>query len=240
MNYALIFAGGVGQRMNTISLPKQFLKVHGKEIIIHTIEWFQFSELIDKIVIVCLEEYIDFLNQLLKKYKITKVVSVVPGGSCGQLSIYNGLEAINDLSCDKNDIVLIHDGVRPIIDFETIKNNIESVLKNGTAITVAKAFETILLIENENIINQTMDRNNCFLGRAPQSFYFKDIYSCHRRAIEMNKLDFVDSATMMDYFGYKLHAVIGPQNNIKVTTPMDYYFFKAILDSKEDEQIKKL
>ena len=239
-NIALIFAGGVGQRMNTVSLPKQFLKVHGKEIIIHTIERFQHCDLVDAIIVVCISNYIDFLSRLIQQHNLNKVVKIVPGGSCGQISIFNGLVAAKEISNSDDDIVLIHDGVRPIIDSETIEKNIECVKHNGTAITVAKAHETILYSENDQGIGHALQRNNCYFGRAPQSFYLKDVFSCHLKSKEINKLDFIDTATMMDYFGYKLFPVLGPQNNIKVTTPMDFYFFKAILDFKENEQINKL
>lgn len=238
MNYALIFAGGIGQRMNTVSLPKQFLKVHGKEIIVHTIEHFQKNNNINKIVIVCVESYIDFMHKLIKNYKLTKVVSVVPGGYSGQESIFNGLLKLNEISISNKDIVLIHDGVRPIIDDKTINANIECVKKNGTAITVAKSIETVLVLDEETNVEKVLDRNQCYVGRAPQSFYLQDIYNAHLKANNINKHDFIDSAMLMQYFGYKMHTVLGPVNNIKVTTPMDYYMFKAMLDVKENNQIK--
>lgn len=120
MNFALIFAGGVGQRMNTVSLPKQFLKVQNKEIIIHTLEHFEECEGIDGIVVVCKEEYIDLMKELIKKHRITKVMTIVPGGENGQQSIFNGLDAASRLSSSEEDIVLIHDGVRPIITNDVI------------------------------------------------------------------------------------------------------------------------
>ncbi len=121
MNFAVIFAGGTGQRMNTESLPKQFLKVHGKEIIVHTIEHFQYCEDIDGIVVVCISSFIDFMKELKEKYKLNKILKIVPGGDCGQSSIFNGLSAIKEFSHSDNDIVLIHDGVRPLIDKATIE-----------------------------------------------------------------------------------------------------------------------
>lgn len=145
-NFALIFAGGVGQRMNTVSLPKQFLKVHGKEIIVHTIEHFQTNSLIDEIVVVCLSDFIPLMTELKNRYNFTKVKYIVSGGKSGQESIFNGLKTLHELSNDKNDIVLIHDGVRPIIDQETINKNIESVKEYGNGITVSKATESVLII----------------------------------------------------------------------------------------------
>ncbi len=239
MNKVLIFAGGVGQRMHSVSLPKQFLKVHDKPIIVHTIEKFQNCNAIDSIVVVCVCEYIDYMYELVKRYRLFKVQSIVPGGSCGQDSIFNGLKEMIKSSSEK-DIVLIHDGVRPIIDEKTILENIECVKKYGNAITTAKSIETVLVLDNKQLVENVMDRSKCYLGRAPQSFYLIDIYNCHLKAKEIGKHDFIDSAMLMKFFGFSLHTVEGPINNIKVTTPMDFYLLKAILDAKENEQIKVL
>lgn len=237
LNFVVIFAGGTGQRMNTVSLPKQFLKVQNKEIIIHTVEHFENCNEIDGIVIVCIKEYINLLQELIKKYNISKVLRIVPGGSCGQKSIYNGIEVVKKFSKSDEDIVLIHDGVRPIITDEVIRNNIKCVKKHRTCVTVAKANETVLVVGG-NEIDQVVDRANCYLGRAPQSFYLKDIYEAHIKANKEGKQDFIDSAMLMQYYGFKMHVVEGPVNNIKITTPMDFYMFKAMLDVKENEQIK--
>ena len=237
MNYALIFAGGVGQRMNTVSLPKQFLRVHGKPIIVHTIEHFQKCSEIDKIIVVCVSEFLDYMKTIKEEFVLSKISDIVPGGNCGQESIYNGLVAISKYKPSDNDIVLIHDGVRPIIDQETILKNIQCVKKNGNCVTVAKAIETVLVLENMGV-NSIIDREKCYLGRAPQSFLFNDIFQAHKKAQQEEKYNFIDSAMLMDYFGYTIHTVLGPQNNIKVTTPMDYYMLRAILDMKENEQIK--
>lgn len=236
MNIAVIFAGGTGKRMNSTSLPKQFLVAHGVPILIHTVMHFQKCNQIDKIVIVSLKDYIDKVHELVKQYSVTKVVSVVAGGSTGQESIYNGLVEAKKISTDKKDIVLVHDGVRPIIDEDTIVRNIECVKKNGNSITIAKSQETVLIIEGNNV-EGVEDRSKCYLGRAPQCFYLDDIYNAHLKAREMNKNDFIDSAMLMKYFGHKLFVTEGPSNNIKVTTPLDYYLFKAMLDAKESEQI---
>ena len=115
MNIGLIFAGGSGVRMNTKGLPKQFLEMNGKAIIIHTIEHFEKCKAIDAIVIVCLKDYIEYLEDLLDRDRITKVKKIVPGGSCGQESIYHGLCAAEEISESEDDIILIHDGVRPLI-----------------------------------------------------------------------------------------------------------------------------
>ena len=134
-NIAVIFAGGSGKRMKA-NIPKQFLKVYGKEIIIHTLEKFEYNKNIDLIYIGCIEEYIDELKNLVKKYGITKVPvnGIVAGGTTGQETIYNILKHVASENPGES-ICLIHDGVRPIIDDEVINNNIECVKKYNSAIS---------------------------------------------------------------------------------------------------------
>ena len=121
MNIAVIFAGGVGKRMNSKTVPKQFLKLHGKEIIIYTIEQFEQCPEIDAIIVVSLNDWIPYLERVLNQNGIKKVVKVVPGGQTGQESIFHGLKAAQKVGAEGKNIVLIHDGVRPLIDKETIQ-----------------------------------------------------------------------------------------------------------------------
>lgn len=234
MNYALIFAGGIGQRMNTISLPKQFLKVHNIPIIVHTIKHFQKCPKIDGIVVVCVKDYIDLMEELKKEYDLTKIISIIPGGENGQASIRNGLLEL-EKHAKPEDVVLIHDGVRPLINEETILKNIDCAEKNGNCVTTTKSTETIV-VTHDGSVTGTIDRENSRFGRAPQSFKLKEILQAHKEA-QKDKLSFIDSATMMTHYGHKLHYIDGPVNNIKITTPIDYFIFKAILDEKENEQI---
>lgn len=236
MNTALIFAGGTGQRMNSRTRPKQFLELHGKPIIIYTLEHFDAHPDIDSIVVVCLEDWIPYLNDLLTKFNIDKVISVVPGGASGQDSIYRGLCSIAE-KCPEDTVVLIHDGVRPLINGKLISDNIDSVLANGSAITVSKAIETIILTANNSISNEILDRERCEVAKAPQSFYLRDILAAHRKAIERGETDMIDSATLMQWFEKPLHTVAFDSINIKITTPIDFYIFRAILDSREDTQL---
>ena len=237
MNLALIFAGGVGKRMGNSGVPKQFLKLYGKEIIIYTLEIFENNENIDGIVISCLEEKIELLKKLIVKYEFKKIKSIVSGGTTGQESIFNGLKELEKYY-SKNDIVLIHDGVRPLINNETLNNNIELVKQKGNAITTAPAIETIIKLEEEkSIIKDIFNRSECYMARAPQSFFLGDILSAHKKAVEEHKLNFIDSASLMTYYGYNLNIVNGPTENIKITTPSDFYIFKAILDMKENLNI---
>ena len=221
MNIGLIFAGGSGVRMNTKGMPKQFLQVNGKAIIIHTLEYFERCKDIDAIVVACLEDYIPYLKSLLMVNGITKVKRIVPGGECGQESIYHGLCAAEEIS-EKDDIVLIHDGVRPLISEELLSNSIQLVKEKGNAITVSPATETVVQIENKETISEIIDRKNCYLAKAPQSFYLKDILKVHRQAIADQKLDRIDSASLMREYGYSLHLLEGSSENIKITNPSDF------------------
>ena len=238
-NIAVIFAGGSGVRMNTRSKPKQFLELRGKPIIIYTLELFDNHPLIDGIVVVCLESWIPFLKKMLKKFEINKVVKIVSGGDSGQDSIYRGLCAVEDYCKDKgeeNAVVLIHDGVRPLIVDETITRNIEKVHEKGSAITVVPAIETFVIQKEEGQM-VIPDRSSCLLARAPQSFYLKDILSIHRKNKENGHITCIDSCSMMSYFGYKMATIEGPMENIKITTPTDYFIFRAMVEVHENQQI---
>jgi 2-C-methyl-D-erythritol 4-phosphate cytidylyltransferase len=239
MNISVIFAGGTGSRMNTKSRPKQFLELNGKPIIIYTIELFDKHPDVDAIVVVCLEKWIPFLEKMLKKFEISKVVKIVPGGMSGQDSIYKGLcateEYVNELG-DENAIVLIHDGVRPLIKEETITDNIAKVKECGSCITVVPAIETVIVDSHDGSF-EIPKRSDCMMARAPQSFYLKDIISAHRKSQSEDRTDFIDSCSLMSYYGHKLGIVQGPMENIKITTPTDYFVLRAMVEVHENQQI---
>ena len=237
MNIGVIFAGGVGKRMNSRVKPKQFINVYGKPIIIHTLEVFEEHEEIDGIVVACLKDWIPYLEELLEKFNIKKVKKIVPGGSSGQESIYNGLVAAEELAAGEKSVVLIHDGVRPLIYHRTISDNIASVKEHGSAITSVTVKETVLVVSKDNSIDSVPKREDTRLARAPQSFYLDEIIGAHRKAMAENRYDFIDSCSMMQYYGKKLYLIEGPQENIKITTPDDFYTMRALLDAKEEAQI---
>lgn len=236
MNIAVIFAGGSGLRMHTKSRPKQFLDLNGKPIIIYTLELFDNHPQIDAIVVSCIEEWIPFLEKMLRKFEINKVVKIVSGGATGQDSIYNGLCAAEAYAKDKAATVLIHDGVRPLITEETITDNINKVAECGSCITCAPATETFIVKQEDGSL-EIPTRANSLIARAPQSFHLTDILSAHRRAIDEDRHDFIDSCTMMSHYDYKLGTIIGPMENIKITTPTDFFVFRAMVKVHEDQQI---
>lgn len=205
-------------------------------MIVYTLEQFENHPQIDGIVIACLKSHMDYMQSLVDKYGITKVGNVVPGGETGQESIYNGLKEANRLY-PEDSIVLVHDGVRPLIDEETITKNIESVKQNGSAVTVTPAVETVAIDNNDNRLGQIVKRSRCQIAKAPQSFYLKDLLASHEKAIMERNMNYVDSASLMQHYGCVLYTVEGKPENIKITTPMDFYIFRAIEDARENSQI---
>ena len=235
-NIAVIFAGGTGRRMQAVSKPKQFLELHGKPVIIYTLELFDNHPQIDGIAIACLKDWIPYLQKQLDKFGIKKVGIIVEGGESGQQSIYNALTGVRDTYGD-NCNVLIHDGVRPLISEEVISQNIMDVNNHGNCITCAPATETSLIKNSDGSFYIT-SRSDSLIARAPQTFRLMDILGAHDRLRHENRVNgFIDSASLMNHFGYKLHTIIGPVENIKITTPSDFFVFRAMIEVHENKQI---
>lgn len=237
MNIAIIFAGGTGQRLKSgqDATPKQFLKIHNKPIIIHTLELFQEHPQIDKIYIAIHPDYYDYMSELVKHYYITKTAGIVEGGATGQDSIYNALKLAQRENPDDS-IVLIHDGVRPNITSEVITQNIECAAKNGNAITSTSCFETILISENGVNPKHVPYRKNTYSAQAPQSFHLGEIVQAHEitRKINPNYTDIVDSCTLYKTLGKETYMIKGNRGNIKITTIEDLYILRALIRYKED------
>lgn len=238
MNLAVIFAGGVGKRMNNNSRPKQFLELNGKPVIIYTLELFDSHPLVDGIIVSCIEGWIPFLQRSVQQFGLTKVVSIVPGGASGQESIYNGLcEAERHTAGSGDDnIVLIHDGVRPLINEQTITDNIVKAHQSGSCITCVPATETFVVSMPDGS-HSIPARADSLIARAPQTFRLNDILSAHRKAVSEGRKDFIDSCTMMHHYGYGLTMTLGPSENIKITTPSDFFVFRAMIEARENQRI---
>ena len=199
---------------------------------------------IDAIVVSCIEDWIPHMEDLKNIYNLDKIKKIVKGGSTGQLSIYNGLEAAKEVSVEmrqgkflgnsdlNKDIVLIHDGVRPVIDSDLIVRNIENVKKYGSAITSSEAKETFVLVDDEGEVKEIPSRAHSKIAKAPQSFYLDDILEVDRQAISEGITNAIDSCTLMSMYGRGLSVVMGGYDNIKITTPDDYYMFTALYKSR--------
>lgn len=236
MNIAVIFAGGSGRRMGA-EIPKQFLEINGKPILIHTMELFQYHELIDKIYLVLQKEYTELGRELCDEFRITKLAGIAEGGDSAQESIYNGLKAAAAEN-PGDSIVLLHDGVRPFVSYEVITNNIRAVKKYGNAVTVTPSVETIMVSKDGKTVGEVPFRKETFAGQAPQSFYLKDIIDAHEeiRKRPEGYENMVDACTIMRTLGREVHMVEGNRGNIKVTEPIDVYMLRALLQYQENEQ----
>lgn len=238
MNIAIIFAGGTGQRCETgTNIPKQFIEVLGKPIIIHTLDIFQNHPEIDKIYIAIHPDYKSYMEELVQIHELTKVKGIVNGGASGQESIYNALLLAKEENFP-DDIVLIHDGVRPIVDNSVISKNIEYVKKYGSAITCTNCHETVLISTDGITPVFVPFRHNTYTAQAPQSFRLSEIldahYALHQRPEPYENM--IDSCTIFDYLGRKLFMVQGNRGNIKITTKEDLHILKALIEYRRKEQ----
>lgn len=232
---ALIFAGGTGKRMNSRSKPKQFLEVHGKPIIIYTLEHFEYNDSIDNIVVVCIKEWIEELKGLIKRFGISKVTTIVPGGETGHDSIYLGLVAMKE-QAEEGDIVLIHDGVRPYINEDLINENIRVVKKYGNAITSEAVRESVVRSVDGETIIEVPRREQMYTAKAPQSFYYSDIMGLYKRARE-DGIKTIDSSHLCSIYHVQMHLVKSTKNNLKITEPADFYIYRALYEAMESQQV---
>ena len=218
-------------------VPKQFLEINGKPILIHTLQLFQEHEEIDKIYLAMSQDYIRYTEQLVLDYRIDKMAAIVPGGETAQDSIFNALKKAQEEN-PGDSVVLIHDGVRPFVEYGVISDNIESVEEYGSAITSTLCYETVLISKDGKNVDYLPLRKESYTAQAPQSFYLKDIIEAHEtiRATETRYENMVDACTIYRALGRQPHIVIGNRGNIKVTTPEDVYMFRALLQYKENEQ----
>lgn len=235
MNVAVIFAGGIGSRMNARALPKQFLEVHGKPIIIHTLEKFEEHPEIDSIAIAILPQYREHLRKLIKRYELQKIRWIVDGGDTGQSSRHRALQAVA-AQCPDDSVVLIHDGVRPLINAALISDNIASVHEHGSAITCTKFNETVVSSAS-GAIDDVIPRQHIYAAQAPQSFRLRQILDLYDRAVADGEHDSIDSCTLMHHYGQEIYRVDGPRSNIKITTAEDFYVCRVFFEIVENQQI---
>ncbi|MCL1847093.1 MAG: 2-C-methyl-D-erythritol 4-phosphate cytidylyltransferase [Coriobacteriia bacterium] len=235
-NVAIIFAGGVGSRMGETVLPKQFIEVNDKPILIWTLEYFSNHDLIDEIYIACKEEWIDHATVLLADFKVEKIKAVIPGGLTAQHSIYNALLEARSNSTEDT-IVLIHDGVRPFITEKLITKLIETAAEKGNAITYTPCQETIVVSEDGAKVNSVPIRRHTHSVQAPQVFFIDDIIAAHDeiRKINPNYEDIVDACTLFDMLGKGVNLVRGNIGNIKITRPEDVFILRGLMKYRENE-----
>ena len=241
MNYAIILAAGVGQRMRNGGMPKQFLKLLGKPIIIYTLEKFEQNEEIDNIIVVCHGSYIDYMSNLIKVYQITKATHVIVGGNDRQSSLQLGLSVIDVNGGTAKDIVVIHDGVRPLVSETTIHENIRVAKEYGCAMTVHPVTESVVITNKEKVgIGDFKKRADTYSLTSPQTFSLGALQNAYKEVginAENGVMPLLDAAMVFAQTGKEVHLVKEQSVNIKVTTPDDYYFLKTILELEETKYI---
>lgn len=233
--YAVIIAGGVGKRMGQ-QIPKQFINVNDKPILIYTLEGFEKNPMVDEIVCVCIDGWHDALRAFAKQWNITKLKSIVTGGETGQESIRNGVFSLED-KAKKGDIVIIHDGIRPIVDAEVLTDVILTAKKYGNGVTSMPYNEQIFVINegDETTTNKYIPRETLRRVSTPQAYEFKELDEAYHEAFE-KEIGIYGSSytnTMMVELGKTLHFALGSDKNIKLTTEGDLEIFKAYMKAGE-------
>lgn len=227
MNIALIIAGGKGQRMQQ-EIPKQFLNVNDKPVIIYTLEAFESHPDIDAIGVVCVDGWHDILKAYARQYKISKLEWVVSGGENGQASIRNGLFHAEE-KYQPDDIILVHDAIRPMVSHEIISDCIVQCKRHGSAVSIVPCNTVALRRTTEQTSSEVVPRDRLALTQTPQAFPLKRLADAHRKALELGITNSIASCTLMIELGETLHFSIGAETNIKLTTPDDLKIFKALL-----------
>ena len=235
-NIGLLIAGGSGNRMHQ-DIPKQFITVNERPVIVYTLEAFEKHPEIDSIAVVCIEGWEQVLWAYAKQFNITKLHYVVPGGKNGQGSIRNGVFEL-EKHFDKDDIVIVHDAIRPMISAEIISDNIRVAREKGNATTVIPCAEAMLQTEDGMISSGSYPRDRLKRTQTPQTFHIGQICNLHRRALEAGITNSVASCTLMIEMGEDVYFSSGSEKNIKLTTVDDIDIFKALLNTTRSDWIK--
>ncbi|MCD8283709.1 MAG: 2-C-methyl-D-erythritol 4-phosphate cytidylyltransferase [Opitutae bacterium] len=238
MNIALIIAGGTGHRMGQ-DLPKQFINVYDKPVLIYTLEGFQKHPQVDAIEVVCLEGWHEVLLAYARQFGITKLKWVVSGGATGQESIRNGVFNLEG-KCTPDDIVIVHDGIRPLIDSDVLSDVIEKCKKYGNAVTSLPYNEQIFVIDDEISTTKYIPRETLRRVSTPQAYKFDLIDKGYHKAFEEGIGIYGSSYvnTMMADLGVRLYFAAGSEKNIKLTNKDDLEMFKAYLHREQSSWLK--
>ena len=237
MNIAMIIAGGKGVRTHQ-DIPKQFLSIHDRPVIVYTMQAFQKHPEIDAILVVCIDGWQEILWAYARQFNITKMRWVTAGGENGQQSIHNGLVELEKY-CELSDLVLIHDAIRPNVSQEIISNCIAECRLHGSAITVIPCAEAMLLRnENPNSSSKVISRDLLARTQTPQAFPLQKIVWAHEEAKKREITNSTASCTLMVELGEEVHFFPGSEKNIKITTTEDLEIFKALLMARKDDWLK--
>lgn len=235
-NIVILTAGGIGSRTHQ-DIPKQFLHVENKPILLYTMEAFQNHPNIDEICVAILEGWDQILWAYAKQFNITKLKYVVTGGASGQESIFNGLQAIRKDHLD-DDVVIVHDGNRPMIEPDIITDNLVKQKIYGSAVAAIPCTEVVFISENKIDSNKSIPRENLQRTQTPHSYFLGDLWNAHTEAKERGIRDTAASCSLMEALGKTTYFSRGSEKNLKITTVEDIEIFKALLNAKKDAWIK--
>lgn len=233
MNVAVIIAGGVGSRMG-MSVPKQFVTIDNKPVLIYTMECFQNHPMIDVIELVCIDGWQETAQRYADKYGITKLREIVTGGETGQESIRNGVYALDGV-CNEDDVVVIHDGIRPLVDESVLSDVIVKCKQYGNAVTSMPYNEQIFIKDDDFSTTKYIPRETLRRVATPQAYKFGLLYEKYKEAFE-KKIGIYGSSytnTMMVDLGVRLYFAAGSDKNIKLTTKDDLELFLGYLKTKK-------
>lgn len=232
-NIAIILAGGIGSRVGG-PLPKQFLIVKNKPIIIHTIENFEKNESVDSVLVVCEKNWIDYLSNLIKQYGLKKVNWIIEGGSTGHDSTRNGVFFLKDKIAN-DDFIIIHDAARPILPQAAINNMLEVAHEKGNASLAIPCYETAIFTNDHQSGTEDLDRNSFMRIQTPQAYEYGPMLSLYEKAESENKHDFIYADLVLIHYGERVYFSKGFTNNIKITKKEDLALCDALMNFTEEE-----
>lgn len=239
MNIALLTAGGVGNRMGQ-DIPKQFMCVDNKPVIIYTMQVFQKHPEVNAIAVVCLDGWQTVLQAYANQYNITKLKWIFKGADTNQGSILNGVVGLKEAGCSEDDVVLVHDGVRPLVSSKIISDNIAVCKKNGYAVTGLTCKEAIMELKNETVVDIDIPRERLVRTQTPHTYRLGYLLDVHKKANDLKIENTVASCTLVAMIGNKnQHLVEGSEKNgLKLTRPQDVEIFKAMIHSEPEAWMK--
>lgn len=234
MNTALILAGGVDARFQ-MDIPKQFVNVNNRPIIVYTLEIFQKHPDIDEIIVTCLDGWQEMVRVYAKQFNITKLTAIIKGGKDAQESTFHGLTELRQ-KMGKGDIVVVHDAIRPMVSEEIITKSIQMCRKKGMGVAATYIMDTIMHSGNGSEGYQSINRYEIMKVQTPQAFDFELIWKLHNRAIDEKCLGAWDNSSMITNLGEKVYFSEGSDLNMKINTTEDVEMFKALYRMKHPEE----
>ena len=230
----IILAGGSGTRTGW-EMPKQFVEINGKPLIVYALEEFQKSSYIDNVLIVCKKGYNEILSNIIERYGITKLIKIVEGGETHQQSLTNALEFINSISKSSDDIVVIHNANRPLVTQEIIEDSVDVCIHYGCGISALSCVDSMMYSENGIESNVFLERSQIIRAQSPQSYKLKEIHDVYQKAKKEGIKDSYE-CNLMTRYGYKIYFSKGSENNVKLTKAEDLILIKSLLKQKKEKE----